>query len=260
MSALSAGDDATVLRLVDPAIELVPLVVSAGLVPDAYRGLDGIRAYLEDADAVDVERGFVVTRVRGAQDSVLAFGDLPDGADGGLPAVWIWRLRDGQATHGMLASGEGALRTARDAHASAESPGTSLQFALSALPTSAGDARHALDIWAENLHPTKQERNDLLLAVSEAVTNVIRHAYPDRPEGASFRLGAEVSDDRLEVVVSDDGVGLGSDSADPGLGMGLRLLGTLADTLTFAGPPERRGGLEVRMRFALASLAAQGAA
>ena len=64
MSALTAGDDATVLRLVDPAVELVPLTVAAGLVPDAYHGLDGIRAYLGDADAADVERGFVATRVR----------------------------------------------------------------------------------------------------------------------------------------------------------------------------------------------------
>ena len=75
MSALGAGDDSTVLGLVDPEIELVPLVVSAGLVPDAYRGLDGIRAYLEDAGAADIERGFIATRVRGTRDTVVAFGD-----------------------------------------------------------------------------------------------------------------------------------------------------------------------------------------
>ena len=88
LSALSAGDDATVLGLVDPAVELVPLVVAAGLMPDAYHGLDGIHAYLEDADAVDVERGFVATRVRGAQDTVVAFGDLPAGTAGDtMPAA-----------------------------------------------------------------------------------------------------------------------------------------------------------------------------
>jgi serine/threonine-protein kinase RsbW len=260
MSALTAGDDSTVLRLVDRAIELVPLVVAAGLVSDTYRGLDGIRAYLEDADAVDVERGFVVTRVRGAQDSVVAFGELPDGSAGAtMSAAWVWRFRNGLATHGLLVSDERALRATRDAPAATTPRHTILQLALSALPASAGDARHALDMWIQNLEPTKRERNDLLLAASEAVTNVIRHAYPAGSDGAAFRLSAEVSGDRLQVVVTDDGAGLGAASSDPGLGLGLPLLRTLTDTLTLVGPPERPRGLEVRMEFALASLRAQGA-
>jgi len=261
LSALSGGDDATVLGLMDPSIELVPLIVSAGLVPDAYHGLDGIRAYLEDADAVDVERGFVATRVRGAQDVVVAFGDVPDGTSGAtMPAAWIWRFRNGQVTHGTLVSDEGALRAARAAP-EAGAPGCpALRLVLTALPESAGDARHALDLWVQNLQPTKPERNDLLLAVSEAATNVIRHAYPEDTDGAAFRLDAEISDDRLQVVLSDDGVGLGASSSNPGLGMGLPLLGTLADTLMLVGPPERSRGLEVRMWFAFASLAAQDSA
>jgi serine/threonine-protein kinase RsbW len=259
MSALSAGDHATVLRFVDPAIELVPLVVSAGLMPDAYHGLEGMHAYLEDADAVDVERGFVATRVRGAQDTVVAFGDLPDGGAGAtMPALWIWRFRNGQVTHGTLVSDGSALRAVRAVPAAAAPCRAALRLALSALPASAGDARHAVDLWAQNLKPTKPERNDLLLAVSEAVTNVIRHAYPHGTEGATFRLEAEISDDQLQVVVTDDGVGLGASSSNPGLGMGLPLLGTLADTLMLVGPPERSRGLEVRMWFALASLTAQG--
>ena len=261
MSALSAGDDATVLGLVDPAVELVPLAVAAGLVPDAYHGLDGIRAYLGDADAVEVERGFVATRVRGAQDTVVAFGDVPDGTSGAtMPAVWIWRFRNGQVTHGTLVSDEGAMRAVRAAPEAAAPRRTALRLALPALPVSAGDARHALDLWVQNLKPTKPERNDLLLAVSEAATNVIRHAYPEGTQGAAFRLGAEISDDRLQVVLSDDGVGLGASSSNPGLGMGLPLLGTLAETLMLVGPPERSRGLEVRMWFAFASLAAQDSA
>ena len=261
LSALSAGDDATVLGLVDPSIELVPLAVAAGLVPDAYHGLDGTRAYLEDADAVEVERGFVATRVSGAQDVVVAFGDLPVGAAGDtMPALWIWHLRNGQITHGALVSDEGALRAARDAPAAAAPRRAALRLALPALPVSAGDARHVLDLWAQNLGPTKPERNDLLLAVSEAATNAIRHAYPEGTENAAFRLDAEISDDRLQVVLSDDGVGLGASSSNPGLGMGLPLLGTLADTLMLLGPPERSRGLEVRMWFAFASLATQASA
>jgi anti-sigma regulatory factor (Ser/Thr protein kinase)/ketosteroid isomerase-like protein len=261
MSALSHGDDATVLRLVDPAIELVPLAVAAGLVPDAYHGLDGIRAYLGDADAVEVERRFVATRVRGAQDTVVAFGDLPVGAAGDtMPALWLWRLRNGQITHGALVSDECALRAARAAPGAAAPRRAAVRLALPALPVSAGDARHVLDLWVQNLKPTRPERNDLLLAVSEAATNAIRHAYPGGTEGAAFWIHAEISDGRLEVVVTDDGVGLGASSSNPGLGMGLPLLSTLADTLMLVGPPERSRGLEVRMWFAFASLAAQGSA
>lgn len=261
MSALSAGDDATVLGLVDPAVELVPLAVAAGLVSDAYHGLDGIRAYLGDADAVEVERGFVATRVRGAQDTVVAFGDVPDGTSGTtMPAAWIWRFRNGQVTHGTLVSDEGAMRAARAAPEATAPGGPALRLVLTALPESAGDARHALELWVQNLKPTKRERNDLLLAVSEAATNVVRHAYPGGTEDAAFRLDAEISDDRLQVVVTDDGVGLGASSSNPGLGMGLPLLSTLADTLMLVGPPERTKGLEVRMWFAFESLTAQGSA
>jgi serine/threonine-protein kinase RsbW len=198
--------------------------------------------------------------VRGAEDTVVAFGDLPDGtSDATIPALWIWRLRNSQVTHGTLVSDEGALRAARAAPAAAAPGCPALRLALSALPSSAGDARHALDLWVQNLEPTRTERNDLLLAVSEAATNVIRHAYPARAKDTTFRLGAEISDGRVQVVVTDDGVGLGGSSSDPGLGMGLPLLGTLADTLTLVGPPERSTGLEVRMWFAFASLAAQAA-
>jgi serine/threonine-protein kinase RsbW len=252
VSALAAGDDATVLGLVDPSIELVPLAVAAGLVPDAYRGLDGLRAYLGDPDAVDLERGFVATRVRGALDNVVAFGVLPAAPGAATPALWIWRLRDGLATHGMMICDE--------AEPSGAEP-RPLRLVLSALPGSAADARQAVRTWAGKLRLATQERNDLLLAVSEAVSNVIRHAYPaPESEPASFRLAAAVSGDRLEVVVTDEGVGLGGSSANPGLGMGLSLLGTLAETLLLVGPPERSKGLEVRMRFALASLAVQGSA
>ena len=219
----------------------------------------GYRAYLGDADAVDVERGFVATRVRGAQDTVVAFGDLPDGTSGAtIPALWVWRLRKGQVTHGTLVSDEDAMRAARAAPGATAPGRRGLRLALSALPESAGDARHVVDLWAKNLKPTGPERNDLLLAVSEAATNVIRHAYPGGRDGAAFRLDAEISDGRLRIVVADDGVGLGASSANPGLGMGLPLLSTLADTLMLVGPPERSTGLEVRMWFALASLTPQG--
>ena len=54
----------------------------------------------------------------------------------------------------------------------------------------------------------------LALAVDEAATNVIRHAYGNRPNG---RLALEVRDlhDRLEFVIEDTGPKVRSDAIRP---------------------------------------------
>jgi serine/threonine-protein kinase RsbW len=77
---------------------------------------------------------------------------------------------------------------------------------------------------------------DLKLAVTEACTNAILHAYADRPDGElviRYRAGAEW----LEIEVEDDGVGF--DPEDPGAreqngggqGMGLMIIRSLMDSL-----------------------------
>ena len=48
----------------------------AGLVPEPYRGIDGLRAYLSDERAAAVERGFLTRRLRAVRDTVVVFGDL----------------------------------------------------------------------------------------------------------------------------------------------------------------------------------------
>ena len=86
------------------------------------------------------------------------------------------------------------------------------------------------------------------LAVSEAVTNVVRHAYPLDP--GEIRVRALVGEDVLEVVVSDDGCGVHRDGADDGgLGFGLALICEVSDQMTLA--PRSDGGTDVRMRFSL---------
>ena len=105
LRAFKARDDDTVLQLVDPAIELVPLVVRAGVVPEPYRGIDGLRAYLADEEAAAVERGFLADRLRAVADTVVVFGNvIHDGDPTETPAIWVWRLRDGLATHGAVVS------------------------------------------------------------------------------------------------------------------------------------------------------------
>jgi serine/threonine-protein kinase RsbW len=94
---------------------------------------------------------------------------------------------------------------------------------------------------------------DLKLAVTEAVANAVRHAYPpDSPGRVSVELSADGG--RLEIAVSDDGRGLGdaeltSDGpSEPGeSGMGLSIIRAIADEVEVGAGPDGRG---TRVRFA----------
>ena len=70
-----------------------------------------------------------------------------------------------------------------------------------------GFARTAAACFAAQLDPTLDEVNDVRTAVSEAVTNCIVHAYPDRLGPVTLRLRL-YPDNTLEVQVKDKGVGI----------------------------------------------------
>ena len=70
-----------------------------------------------------------------------------------------------------------------------------------------GFARAAAACFAAQLDPTLEEVNDIKTAVSEAVTNCIVHAYPDRLGRVSMRLRL-FEDNSLEIQVKDWGVGI----------------------------------------------------
>ena len=70
-----------------------------------------------------------------------------------------------------------------------------------------GFARAAAACFAAQLDPTLDEVNDIKTAVSEAVTNAIVHAYPDRLGKVALRLRL-FEDGVLEIVVKDWGVGI----------------------------------------------------
>ena len=94
------------------------------------------------------------------------------------------------------------------------------------------------------------QRADVALAVSEALSNVVMHAYVDWPEPGPMRVRAESSDHRLLVEVEDDGIGLRPRLDSPGGGLGLALIASLAAELEFARGPTGEGTLE-RMAFKL---------
>ena len=70
-----------------------------------------------------------------------------------------------------------------------------------------GFARACTACFAAQLDPTLDEVADIKTAVSEAVTNAIVHAYPDRIGRITLRLRL-LEGNLLEVQVKDSGVGI----------------------------------------------------
>jgi len=84
------------------------------------------------------------------------------------------------------------------------------------------------------------------LAVSEAATNVVLHAYPG-PEPGKVHVLAECSPGGLQVTVSDEGGGMLPRADSPGLGLGLPLIAQLVDGLEVGST--QGGGTSMCMRF-----------
>lgn len=91
---------------------------------------------------------------------------------------------------------------------------------------------------------------DIELAVSEAISNALLHAYVDRP-AQCFLIGAERIDDRIELSVRDYGRGLKPRDDSPGAGMGLHIISELAEHSAVTKPDDGRDGTAVTMSFAL---------
>jgi anti-sigma regulatory factor (Ser/Thr protein kinase) len=67
------------------------------------------------------------------------------------------------------------------------------------------------------------------LAVSEAATNVVLHAYRDGLARGAIHVTASITAGALEVSIGDDGVGMSPRPDSPGLGLGLSLMASEAD-------------------------------
>ena len=87
------------------------------------------------------------------------------------------------------------------------------------------------------------------LCVSEAVSNVVMHAYRDRERPGEVEVEVERPNGYLCLRVRDHGCGLAPRTDSPGLGLGLPLIAETASSVEVRTPGG--GGTEVRMRFDL---------
>ena len=111
---------------------------------------------------------------------------------------------------------------------------TRVSIRVSAVAEQVATVRHAVLDSAKAHGIGRAPRDDIALAVSEACTNVVLHAY--RAAAAPGPLAVEAYRDHGEffVVVCDEGTGISPRSDSPGLGLGLGLIGRLTERLEIA--------------------------
>jgi serine/threonine-protein kinase RsbW len=130
----------------------------------------------------------------------------------------------------------------------------SLSESYPAVAGSVPRARNDVVAFAAQRGATKRQLEAIRLAVSEAVSNVVLHAYNGGGgEGGRVHVTAQVAARELWILISDEGRGFQAPAHNPGLGWGLPLIAHMSDRLEIAERAE--GGTEVRMRFPLAPAA-----
>ncbi len=127
-----------------------------------------------------------------------------------------------------------------------QTPRTDVKLTLPARPENVAVVRHVLGAFAESVRLPDELIEDLRLAVTEACTNVVRHAYPDGNPGA-VEISIEPRDERVRIVVADAGRGIGTSLDTSGPGLGLPLIAAIADTIDLQSAPG--GGCRVAMTF-----------
>ncbi len=126
------------------------------------------------------------------------------------------------------------------------SAGEVVQLQLASEPPSIKRARDAVSELAER---SGASAPDVKLAVSEAVTNAVVHAFRGR-EAGTISVEARMNRGLLLVVVADDGIGMLPNPDSTGLGVGLSLIAQLAHDVRFDSDG---GGVTISMRFEVAA-------
>jgi serine/threonine-protein kinase RsbW len=141
----------------------------------------------------------------------------------------------------------GTRLRARSHGSDARETASDVRLTLPARPENVAVIRHVLGAFAEALRLPASLIEDIRLAVTEACTNVVRHAYGDGEPGP-IDVTIRPAGERLDLVVTDRGRGFGPSPDVSGPGLGLPLIAALADSVDFHHTPSR--GSRLSMSFA----------
>jgi anti-sigma regulatory factor (Ser/Thr protein kinase) len=115
-----------------------------------------------------------------------------------------------------------------------------------ATPSGVGAMRREVAAFAGRAGLDEDAVGDVSLAVSEAATNAVVHAY--RASAGHLHVRGHVDGRELIVVVRDTGSGLAPRADSPGLGLGMPLMASVTTRFNIVS---QGGGTEVHMAFAL---------
>jgi serine/threonine-protein kinase RsbW/stage II sporulation protein AB (anti-sigma F factor) len=120
----------------------------------------------------------------------------------------------------------------------------------SAIAEHVGALREAVVRFADASGASRRTREQIALAVSEALSNCVIHAYAgqDRPGPVTVEAWARAGS--VVVLVSDEGRGMVPRLDSPGLGIGLPLIAQMSDQLDIEARDDQPG-VRVRMTFAI---------
>ena len=123
-----------------------------------------------------------------------------------------------------------------------------LRFRVPAVAGEVASIRHAVTAAAAAEGIDGRPRQDIALAVSEACSNVVVHAYRGEATPGPIAVDAYRDNGEFFVVVCDEGIGMAPRTDSPGLGLGLGLIAGLSKRLEIGsqGP----AGASVTMVFA----------
>jgi serine/threonine-protein kinase RsbW len=125
----------------------------------------------------------------------------------------------------------------------------SVSWSVPALADEVIGIRHAAVQFARGHGVPDHRLADLRLAISEAVSNAVIHAFRTLDHPGTVTLSIDIEPEHFaDVVVRDDGIGMSPRGDSPGLGFGLSLIDRVADETEHRRSTEG-GGFELWMRF-----------
>ena len=81
-----------------------------------------------------------------------------------------------------------------------------VEVKFKAIPENEAFARNVVASFILPLNPSINELSDIKTAVSEAVTNAVVHAYPEKSGNITMKIS--IDKNKVEISISDNGIGI----------------------------------------------------